>query len=250
MTLNGSYLIFLYVCEYLRTILPHTNCMKMWRIIVMWVWPTSLQGITLGHKNKHCNINKVICYSCDGKGDTKTADKGVLQTKASRGSVILLSLMNKNTRTVVIMNTVNDGRCISKNRSVISMLPAHHNNLSCSEPALCSRPFLADILIWAGSELLARFCDAQVSFCCSFFFYPESYSSCYLTWCETSIYHVAIWDGDAWSSIPNSHVIKERPVWTAFKCLLRGIYSILGPPNWMTLAYRNRLGRGKLGLCY
>lgn len=28
MTLNGFYLIFLYVCEYPRTILPHTNCMK------------------------------------------------------------------------------------------------------------------------------------------------------------------------------------------------------------------------------
>lgn len=168
MTLNGSYLIFLYVCEYLRTILPHTNCMKMWRIIVMWVWPTSLQGITLGHKNKHCNINKVICYSCDGKGDTKTADKGVLQTKASRGSVILLSLMNKNTRTVVIMNTVNDGRCISKNRSVISIAPSSSQQFillrACSlQPSFSGwyfdlgREWAVGQILWCSGQFLLLF---------------------------------------------------------------------------------------------
>jgi len=148
MTLNGSYLIFLCVCKYLRTILPHTNCMKMWRIIVMWVLPTSLQGITLGHKNKHCNINKVICYSCDGKGDTKTADKSVSQTKASRGSVILLSLMNKNTGTIVIMNTVNDGRCITKDRSVVSIASSPSQQFIVLRP--CSlQPFFW-LIFWFG----------------------------------------------------------------------------------------------------
>lgn len=200
MTLNGPYLIFLYVCDYLRTILPHTNCMKMWRIIVMWVLPTSLQGITLGHKNKHCNINKVICYSCDGKGDTKTADKSVSQTKASRGSVILLSLMNKNTRTVVIMNTVNDGRCISKNRSLISIAPSPSQQFIPLRACSLQPSFLADILIWAGSEFLVRFCDAQVNSCLLFF--SESHSSSYLTWHGTCISHVAMQDGDASSCIP------------------------------------------------
>ena len=150
--LNGSYLIFLHVGEYLRTIPLHTNCMKMRRIIVMWALPTSLQGITPGHKNKHCNINKVICYSCDGKGDTKTADKSVSQTKASGGSVILLSLMNKNTRTVVVMNMVSDCRCISKNRSVIAIAPSPTQFIplrACSlQPSL-----LAEVRIWARSEL-------------------------------------------------------------------------------------------------
>lgn len=200
MTLNGSYLIFLYVCDYLRTILPHTNCMKMWRIIVMWVLPTSLQGITLGHKNKHCNINKVICYSCDGKGDTKTADKSVSQTKASRGSVILLSLMNKNTRTVVIMNTVNDGRCISKNRSLISIAPSPSQQFIPLRACSLQPSFPADILIWAGSEFLVRFCDAQVN--SSLLFFSESHSSSYLTWHGTRISHVAMQDGDASSCIP------------------------------------------------
>lgn len=171
MTLNGSYLIFLYVCEYLRTFLPHTNCMKMRQIIVMWVLPTSLGGITLGHKNKHCNINKVICYSCDGKGDTKTADKGVSQTKASRGSVVLLSLMNKNTRAVVIMNTVNDGRCISKSRSVISIAPSPSKQFIPFRVFSLQPCFLADVLLWAGNDLLARFCDAQLNSPCLFWCY-------------------------------------------------------------------------------
>lgn len=190
MTLNGSYLIFLYVCEYLRTILPHTNCMKMWRIIVMWALPTSLQGITLGHKNKHCNINKVICYSCDGKGDTKTADKSVSQTKASRGSVILLSLMNKNTRTVVIMNTVNDGRCISKNRSVISIAPSPSQQFISLRVCSLQPSFLADVLIWAGSELLGQIlrCSGRSLL----LFFLESHSSSYLTWHGTCIYRVAM----------------------------------------------------------
>lgn len=180
MTLNGSYLIFLYVCEYLRTILPHTNCMKMWRIIVMWVLPTSLQGITLGHKNKHCNINKVICYSCDGKGDTKTADKSVSQTKASRGSVILLSLMNKNTRTVVIMNTVNDGRCISKNRSAISIAPSPSQQFIPLRACSLQPSFPADILIWAVScwpdFVMLRSIPAA-----SFFWLPQQLLS-HMTW--------------------------------------------------------------------
>lgn len=190
MTLNGSYLIFLYVCEYLRTILPHTNCMKMWQIIVLWVLLTSLQGITLGHKNKRWNINKVICYSCDGKGDRKTADKGVSQTKASRGSVIVLWLMNKNTRTVVIMNPVNDGRCISKNRSVTSTAPSPSQQFIPLRACSLQPCFFADILIWAGGEILVRFCDAQVNFW-FFLFISESHSSSYLTWGGTLIYHVA-----------------------------------------------------------
>lgn len=156
MTLNGLYLIFLYVCEYPRTIPPHTNCMKTRRIIIMCTLPTSLHGITPGHKNKHCNINKVICYSCDGKGDTKTADKGVSQTKASRSSVILLSLMNKNTRNVVVMNTVNDGRCISKNRSALSIASSPSQQFIPLRPCSLQPLFLPDILIWAGNEM---FCD-------------------------------------------------------------------------------------------
>lgn len=191
MTLNGFYLIFLYVCEYPRTILPHTNCMKMQQIIVMCTLPTSLHRITLGHKNKHCNINKVICYSCDGKGDTKTADKGVSQTKASRGSVILLSLMNKNTRTVVIMNTVNDGRCISKNRSVTSIASSPSQQFIPLRACSLQPSFLPDILIWAGRELLARFCSDQVNSCiCFFFFFPESHNSYYLTRRGTHIYQM------------------------------------------------------------
>lgn len=149
---------------------PHTNCMKTRRMIIMCTLPTSLHRITLGHRNKHCNINKVICYSCDGKGDTKTADKGVWQTKASRSSVILLSLMNKNTRTVVIMNTVNDGRCISKNTSVISIASSPPQQFIPLRPCSLQPSFLPDILIWAGSKLLARFCDDQVDFYICFFF--------------------------------------------------------------------------------
>lgn len=173
MTLNGLYLIFLCVCEYPRTILPHTNCMKTRRIIIMCTLPTSLHGITLGHKNKHCNINKVICYSCDGKGDTKTADKGVSQTKASRSSVVLLSLMNKNTRTVVIMNTVNDGRCISKNRSVVSIASSPSQQFIPLRPCSLQPSCLPDILIWVGSELLTRFCDDQVDSCICFFIFSR-----------------------------------------------------------------------------
>lgn len=172
MTLNGLYLIFLYVCEHPRTILPHTNCMKTRRIIIMCTLPTSLHGITLGHRNKHCNINKVICYSCDGKGDTKTADKGVSQTKASRSSVVLLSLMNKNTRTVVIMNTVNDGRCISKNRSVVSIASSPSQQSIPLRPCSLQPFFLPDILIWAASELVAKFCDDQVDSSTCFLFFP------------------------------------------------------------------------------
>lgn len=158
----------------------------------MCTLPTSLHGITLGHRNKHCNINKVICYSCDGKGDTKTADKGVSQTKASRSSVILLSLMNKNTRTVVIMNTVNDGRCISKNRSVISIAPSPSQQFIPLRPCSLQPSFLHAILIWAGSKLLARFCDVRVDSHTCFFFFPKSHSSDYLTWCGTHICRVAL----------------------------------------------------------
>lgn len=179
----------------------------MWWIIAMWVLPTSLQRITLGHKNKHCNINKVICYSCDGKGDTKPADNSVSQTKASRGSVILLSSMNKNTRTIVIMNTVKDGRCISKNRSVLSIAPSSSQQFIPLGVCSLQPSFLADILIWASSELLARFCDAQVNSCWFlpppfFFFFLETHSGSYLAWQGTRVYHVAIWDGDASTSMP------------------------------------------------
>lgn len=142
------------------------------RMIIMCTLPTSLHRITLGHRNKHCNINKVICYSCDGKGDTKTADKGVSQTEASRSSVILLSLMNKNTRSVVIMNTVNDGRCISKKRSVISIASSPSQQFIPLRPCSLQSSFLPGILIWAGSDLLARFCDEQVDSYVCFFFFP------------------------------------------------------------------------------
>lgn len=117
-------------------------------------------------------------------------------------------------------------------------LPAHRNNLSHSEPALCSPLFWLIFWFGQGAGYWSDFVMLR-SIPDSFFLFF------FLFWVPQQLLSHLRWD----THLPRGHkmrmppvqfhnghyVLKEGPVWIAFKRLLKAIYSILGPQNWMSL---------------